>query len=126
MVENLCEGEIDTGLMMKNLIQLVSSMGVEIKTGCEVLSFNEHSNQVEIICNNPILKNELILKSNKLFICTNAFAKKLLHQANVTPGRGQVLITKPIPDLKFKGIFQRATIILESTKDAYFLEVEEI
>lgn len=105
MVENLCEGEIDTGLMMKNLIQLVSSMGVEIKTGCEVLSFNEHSNQVEIICNNPILKNELILKSNKLFICTNAFAKKLLPQANVTPGRGQVLITKPIPDLKFKGIF---------------------
>jgi glycine/D-amino acid oxidase-like deaminating enzyme len=105
MVENLCEGEIDTGLMMKNLIQLVSSMGVEIKTGCEVLSFNEHSNQVEIICNNPILKNELILKSDKLFICTNAFAKKLLPQANVTPGRGQVLITKPIPDLKFKGIF---------------------
>ena len=105
MVENLCEGEIDTGLMMKNLIQLVSSMGVEIKTGCEVLSFNEHSNQVEIICNNPILKNELILKSNKLFICTNAFAKKLLPQANVTPGRGQVLITKPITDLKFKGIF---------------------
>lgn len=105
MVENLCEGEIDTGLMMKNLIQLVSSMGVEIKTGCEVLSFNEHSNQVEIICYNPILKNELILKSNKLFICTNAFAKKLLPQANVTPGRGQVLITKPIPDLKFKGIF---------------------
>ena len=105
MVENLCEGEIDTGLMMKNLIQLVSSMGVEIKTGCEVLSFNEHSNQVEIICNNPILKNELILKSNKLFICTNAFAKKLLPQANVTPGRGQVLITKPIPDLKFKCIF---------------------
>ena len=105
MVENLCEGEIDTGLMMKNLIQLVSSMGVEIKTGCEVLSFNEHSNQVEIICNNPLLKNELILKSNKLFICTNAFAKKLLPQANVTPGRGQVLITKPIPDLKFKGIF---------------------
>ncbi len=105
MVENLCEGEIDTGLMMKNLIQLVSSMGVEIKTGCEVLSFNEHSNQVEIICNNPLLNNELILKSNKLFICTNAFAKKLLPQANVTPGRGQVLITKPIPDLKFKGIF---------------------
>ena len=26
MVENLCEGEIDTGLMMKNLIQLVSNI----------------------------------------------------------------------------------------------------
>jgi len=105
LVENLCEGEIDTGLMMKNLIHLVSSMGVEIKTGCEVLSFNETSNQVEIICNNPVLNSELIFKANKLFICTNAFAKKLLPQANVTPGRGQVLITKPIPHLKFKGIF---------------------
>lgn len=105
LVENLCEGEIDTGLMMKNLIHLVSSMGIEIKTGCEVLSFEEKTNEVDIICNNPLLKNELIFKANKLFICTNAFAKKLLPQANVTPGRGQILITKPIPNLKFKGIF---------------------
>lgn len=105
MIENLCEGEIDTGLMMKNLIQLVSSLGVEIKTGCEVLSFHEKSNEVEIVCNNPVLKNEFIFKTNKLIICTNAFAKKLLPKADVTPGRGQVLITKPIPNLKFKGIF---------------------
>jgi glycine/D-amino acid oxidase-like deaminating enzyme len=105
LVENLCEGEIDTGLMVKNLIHLVSSMGIEIKTGCEVLSFDEKINEVNIICNNPILKNELIFKANKLFICTNAFAKKLLPKADVTPGRGQVLITKPIPNLQFKGIF---------------------
>jgi len=105
LIENRCEGELDTGIMMKNLIQLVTSMGVEIKTGCQVLSFLDTSNQVEIVCQNPVLKNELVLKAEKLFICTNAFAQQLLPQIDVTPGRGQVLITKPIQGLRFKGIF---------------------
>lgn len=105
LVENMCEGEIDTGLMMKNLIQLVTSLGVEIKTGCEVISFEEKNNEVEIFCNNPISKQEIIFKSNKLFVCNNAFAKKLLPNVDVSPGRGQVLITKPIERLAFKGIF---------------------
>jgi glycine/D-amino acid oxidase-like deaminating enzyme len=80
-------------------------MGVEIKTGCQVLSFEDKNNNVDVICHNPVLNNELVFKTNKLFICTNAFAQQLLPQIDVTPGRGQVLITKPIQGLRFKGIF---------------------
>lgn len=104
MIENTCEGEIDTGLMMKNLIKKVSQAGIDIKTGCEVLAFAEQRNSIEIICKNPV-GGEIIFKAEKLFICNNAFAKTLLPDVDVSPGRGQVLITKPIEGLKFKGIF---------------------
>lgn len=105
LVENKCEGEIDTGLMMRNLIQKVMSAGVEIKTGCEVISFADHQNAVEVVCKNPLSSDELVFKAKKLFICNNAFSKTLLPNEDVTPGRGQVLITKPIQDLPFRGIF---------------------
>ncbi len=105
LVENTCEGELDTGLMMKHLIQLVTSMGVELKTGCQVVSIHDNTNEVEVVCQNPVLHNELIFKANKLIICTNAFAQQLLPHIDVIPGRGQVLITKPISNLKFNGIF---------------------
>ena len=105
LVENTCEVELDTGLMMKHLIQLVTSMGVELKTGCQVVSLQDNTNEVEVVCQNPVLHNELVFKANKVFICTNAFAQQLLPHIDVTPGRGQVLITKPIQRLKFKGIF---------------------
>ncbi len=105
LVCNHCEGEIDTGLMMKNLIGKVLEMGVEIKTGCDVQSFVDNDRQVEIHCTNPVGEAMLVFKADKLFICNNAFAKALLPTADVIPGRGQVMITKPIKGLKFNGIF---------------------
>ena len=43
--------------------------------------------------------------SRTVTICTNAFAPQLLPQEDVIPGRGQVLITHPVPKLRLKGIF---------------------
>ncbi len=105
MIENTCEGEIDTGRMMRRLIQVVAAAGVEIKTGVEVTSFHDTTNGVDVICRNPVTQTDFVFKANTLCICTNAFAKKLLPEYDVTPGRGQVMITKPIPGLPFKGIF---------------------
>jgi len=45
------------------------------------------------------------LTTDQLLICTNGFAKELLPELNVEPARGQVLVTSPIPELKFKGTF---------------------
>ena len=41
----------------------------------------------------------------KVLIATNGFAKQLLPELEVLPARNQVLITKPIADLKIKGCF---------------------
>lgn len=38
-------------------------------------------------------------------ICTNAFTEKLLPNIDLKPGRGQVIVTKPIQNLPFKGVF---------------------
>jgi gamma-glutamylputrescine oxidase len=38
-------------------------------------------------------------------MATNAFARQLYPDLQVTPGRGQVLVTKPVPGLKLKGTY---------------------
>jgi glycine/D-amino acid oxidase-like deaminating enzyme len=38
-------------------------------------------------------------------LATNAFANQLFPGLKVIPGRGQVLVTKPIPGLKLKGTY---------------------
>ncbi len=45
------------------------------------------------------------MKTNKLVICTNAFAKKWFDMEDISPGRGFILLTNKIPDLKINGCF---------------------
>jgi glycine/D-amino acid oxidase-like deaminating enzyme len=101
LIRNTCEGEINTGKMMRSLIDCCLVHGIEIKTGVDVSCFEEKKDGVHVKLNNHDIK----LVAQQLVICNNAFAKKLLPKVDVTPGRGQVLITKPIPNLSFKGIF---------------------
>jgi len=105
LIENTCEGEINTGMMMRALMGATIHAGVEVKTGAEVIRFEEQENNVSIIIKDPYRDEQWVLHCNTLSICTNAFTKQLLPDVDVTPGRGQVLITQPIPGLKFKGIY---------------------
>lgn len=105
LIENCCEGSIDTGRMMQHFIQLLGQQGVEFKTGCEVLGLEEASHQVAVCCRNPLPGVDLHLYASHVYICTNAFAASWLEDEIIQPGRGQVLITHPIPQLKWKGIF---------------------
>jgi glycine/D-amino acid oxidase-like deaminating enzyme len=45
------------------------------------------------------------LLSSQLLVATNAFARQLLPQLDVTPARGQVIVTSPIDNLPFEGSF---------------------
>lgn len=105
LVENTCEGELHTGKMLRALADMAIAKGIEIKTGAEVLRFEEDGDHVSVFISDPVRKTELVLHSATLSICTNAFTKQLLPEENVIPGRGQVLITQPIPGLKFKGVY---------------------
>jgi glycine/D-amino acid oxidase-like deaminating enzyme len=44
-------------------------------------------------------------KAGKVILATNAFASQLYPELDVVPGRGQVLVTKPIDGLKLKGTY---------------------
>lgn len=105
MVRNNFEGELHTGKMMRALIDKAISVGVEIKTGCLVTRIEDLHTAVNVMVTHHILQEEIVFEARKLLVCTNAFTQLLLPGQEVVPGRGQVLITSPIPDLPFKGIF---------------------
>jgi gamma-glutamylputrescine oxidase len=105
LIENTCEGELHTGKMLRALTDFALHKSVEIKTGSNVLRFEEDEHHVSIHIEHPFRQDVLILQCRSLSICTNAFTKQLLPDVDVIPGRGQVLITQPIPELKFKGVY---------------------
>ncbi len=105
LVENTCEGELHSGMMMRALTNYALAKGVEIKTGAEVCRFDEEEKQVVVQVVDPVRDDILMLHSDTLSICTNAFTKQLLPDVDVVPGRGQVVITEPIHGLKFKGVY---------------------
>jgi len=100
MILNQGEGELDTGLMMDELIKLAYKMGIRIVNGINIEKYESYANGVNLLTD----KN-WELKSKKLVIATNGFSKNLLPHIEVTSARNQVLITEPIPGLKLKGCF---------------------
>ncbi len=104
LIFNQFEGQIDTGKMMKSLTDYVKERGVDILTGAEVVDILEESSQVIVQVKNRREKH-INFACKKVAICTNAFTKKLFPELEVNPGRGIVLVTKPIENLKFKGVF---------------------
>ena len=95
---NAEEGTIDTGNMMQGLLQKALQQNILILNNWTVTGFETLSNSVEVRA------NSISFKTSKLFIATNGFAAHL-GIAQVQPARNQVLVTKPIPDLKIKGMF---------------------
>ena len=100
-VRNTVEGQIDTGRMMKSLMAYAGQLGVEIRTGCDCLKPELHNGFWRTTLKNSVIE----FSSAQVAICTNAFTDAFFPELDIYPGRGQVLITKPIENLLFKGIF---------------------
>ncbi|SDB61348.1 hypothetical protein SAMN03097699_2599 [Flavobacteriaceae bacterium MAR_2010_188] len=98
LLYNPFEGQIDTGLMMDNLLRKAQSLGIRILNNIVVQEFTDIEGSVEV------LTDKIQFKTSKLYIATNGFASKL-GELEVKPARAQVLITKPIRDLKVRGTF---------------------
>lgn len=105
LIENTCEGEINTGKMLKALVAHALKAGVMILTGAEVMSFEEVGDKVVIEVKDQFRNEVMTLHSRTAVFCTNAFTRQFFPDEDVTPGRGQVLITQPIDGLKFKGVY---------------------
>ena len=97
-ISSVHEGQIDTGLMMKQLVRKVQSQDIHIFFGTEVTNFSSGQGSVHLET------NFFECKARALFIATNGFSKALQIE-DVKPARAQVLITKPIKNLQIKGTF---------------------
>jgi glycine/D-amino acid oxidase-like deaminating enzyme len=96
---NKLEGQIDTGKMMVRFHQLLSEQGIYLLTGIDVLELSSTEKQVEIQSNiGPFC-------ASKVAICVNGFAQRFLPKNDTLPARAQVIITKKIDNLPFKGTF---------------------
>ena len=100
LIENKLEGQLHPGKLSQALLRLVGSMGVTILNGMEIKRFENINGKIELQTN-----HSFSLSADRILICTNAFAKQLLPELDVEPARGQLLMTSPIPHLKFKGTF---------------------
>jgi glycine/D-amino acid oxidase-like deaminating enzyme len=99
MIYNPFEGQIHTGKMMRTLLNKVYQKGVLVLNGCEINSIHNEGDHIRLA------SPQGNFKARKVIMATNAFAKQLYPDLQVTPGRGQVLVTKPIPGLKLKGTY---------------------
>jgi glycine/D-amino acid oxidase-like deaminating enzyme len=99
LIENELEAQLDPGQMMKALLAKAMSFGIQLYNNCEVKELKPGYNGVEV------LSNQGSFRCKKVLVATNAFVGTLLPSLAVTPGRGQVVLTKPILNLKIKGTF---------------------
>ncbi len=102
MICNAGEGQIDTGKMMQQLLKLASKNDIRILNSIKVDSLDYKTKGT------ILLKiGKLEIESKKVAICTNGFFNELIKDKKliVEPARAQVLITKPIKNLKLKGSF---------------------
>lgn len=99
MIYNPFEGQIHTGKMMRTLLNKVQSNDVLLLNHCDVEQLVQENGQVSLLTSHGNFT------AGKVILATNAFASQLFPDLKVIPGRGQVLITKPIANLKLRGTY---------------------
>jgi glycine/D-amino acid oxidase-like deaminating enzyme len=100
LIENNAEGQLHSGKLCQTLLRLVQSMGVTVLNNIGITSFEKVNGHLLLHT-----QHNFALLSSQLLVATNGFARQLLPQLDITPARGQVLVTSPIEDLPFKGTF---------------------
>jgi glycine/D-amino acid oxidase-like deaminating enzyme len=100
MIENTLESGIHSGKLVSALIQKVQAAGVSILNGIEVNSWNRDLDGIHVNT-----QQQIRFTANQIILCTNAFGNAISPALNITPARGQVIVTSEIPGLKLKGTF---------------------
>lgn len=104
IVLNPFEAQLDTGYMMQTLLNYAGILQIRMITGAEVSNVFEHPNYVEVAVEGAN-QERISFAAQKIAFCSNAFTGKFFPDLDIQPGRGQVLITSPIENLPFKGVF---------------------
>lgn len=96
LILNQFEGQLDSGKMMSALQQKALSLGVMIRYGSQAERPQNILGGLAVPVKNPRGKS-LIFRARAVAICVNAYMNDLLPEYNIKPGRGQILVTEPLP-----------------------------
>ena len=104
ILENTQEGSLDAGRMMRALLGRAWAADVPVLTGCAVEALEPAATGG----NGPLqvqLAGGTRIEARQVLLATNAFATELIPELAIRPGRGQVLVTAPLPDVCLPGTF---------------------
>ena len=121
IIENPFEGQIDTGMMMRALRSIVNEKDISFFSNITLTDFDFSKDQNHLSLK---LKNiDFNFHCNNLAICNNAFASQLFPSLKISPGRGLVILTEPIPNLRLEGTFhyQQGYYYFRNIKDRILL-----
>ncbi len=96
IIANAHEGALDTGRMMAALLRRAWAAGVLVLPGCGATALEPEPDGTTTVHTTAGPG----VRAARVVVATNAFAPELLPGLDVTPGRGQVLVTEPIAGLK--------------------------
>ena len=104
VVKNRFEGELDPGAYLNALWEKASGLGVRILSGVSVVEVNHEEGRV--LAEKKDKKGIFEFVGERVAICTNAFTQKLWPASPLEPGRGLILLSKPIAGgIPWKGGF---------------------
>ncbi|MFA9220518.1 MAG: NAD(P)/FAD-dependent oxidoreductase [Sediminibacterium sp.] len=99
VISNKHEGGLNTGAMLRAMVERALKTGVKVFNGVEVNGFQANGNQMEVDTSVGIWK------SRRLAFCISSFHAHLFEELEMQTKRNQVIVTMPIPDLKLNGTF---------------------
>ncbi|HEY1046144.1 MAG TPA: FAD-dependent oxidoreductase [Bacteroidia bacterium] len=97
---NPYEGMLNSGMLNETINDIAHRSGVLPFYGLNIVEFEKDANGYRLLS-----EDGMELQCKQLIIANNAFASQLMPELDVVPARGQVIITEPIANLPFDGIF---------------------
>lgn len=98
IIENIAEGQVDTGMMYTSLLHLAGETGVDVFNGIMVKRFEETKDVV-------VHTDDGSISCDQFLVAANGFASQILPDSQTIPARAQALITSPVKNLKVSGSF---------------------
>lgn len=98
-IKNKLEGQIDTGSMNEAFFKKAINNSIHVLFGIEAKEIDNSEDKVVVKTSSGSIQ------AKKVALCTNGFSKLFLPEEDISPARAQVLITKPIHNLKLNGTF---------------------
>jgi gamma-glutamylputrescine oxidase len=96
---NRLEGELHTGKLLLETNALLARKGIVSLFGIDVLNIDPQENGVLVETNYGTLKTA------KLAVTVNGFARQLLQDVRIQPARAQVIVTEQLPGFELPGTF---------------------
>jgi gamma-glutamylputrescine oxidase len=97
---NPYEGMLNSGMLNETINQTAHEMGIIPLYGLDINNMQGTGNAYKLEATNG-----MEVHAAQLVIANNAFAAPFLPDEDIQPARGQIIITQPMKDLPFDGVF---------------------